>query len=112
MGYIRLVTPSNMADVIGFSTYVNGLSKESIELSCDYPGPRAKSENNLRNLWDQNRTGQENRKKRWMDGVSLVVVVLWYSLPCVRDAEFQIWLMSCVIFSAPKRGEFVNKMTS
>lgn len=47
-----------------------------------------------------------------MDGVSLVVVVLWYSLPCVRDAEFQIWLMSCVIFSAPKRGEFVNKMTS
>lgn len=64
MGYIRLVTPSNMADVISFSTYVNGLSKESIELSCDYPGPRARSENNLRNLWDQNRTGQENRKKR------------------------------------------------
>lgn len=105
------MTPSNMADVISFFTYVNGLSKESIELSCDYPGPRARGENNLRNLWDQNRTGQESRKKkRWMDGVSLVVVVFWYSLPCVRDAELQIWLMSCFIFSSPTRGEFVTKM--
>lgn len=68
MGYIRLVTPSNMADVISFSTYVNGLSKESIELSCDYPGPRARSENNLRNLWDQNRTVVRKivKKDGWM----------------------------------------------